>query len=1193
MRKTSPRRLGLLGAASLLALAAATAGARGQTPYLVTDLTPGEGGRGGSSPSALFAAGSHVFFVTDPDQDRSHSELWATDGTPAGTRRLAEPCTVTSCLYPPTSIASLGNVVFLTGDPYGPGPLWRSDGTPAGTFPLPGINCWPLGAVTLGDVLYLTCGIDRSKTLWRLDGTVQGSRLLANLGGNGGLPDDLLLAAGGRLFFLAPPLGSADNFDDLWTSDGTTAGTAPIGGFSKTFLNHLAVAGSRLVFFAMAQTSRTAELWASDGTKTGTRRLMSQTFTQVTWIRSAGRRVYFVADDGTHGPQLWASDGTGPGTLQLTTVPTSFGLPDANGFQEVAGRPVFVGSNAPYIYSLWTVSPGSAGSVADLCAGNCGHFPVPPPALLAGAGRAFFVTESFSFGPQNLWTSDGTPGGTAELKKCPGRCRPISTIAGALYFGVEDPDPTKVLLWRTDGTPAGTLQVADVPLATYPSPLVAGLAGKAFFAGFDDSGASASTIELFASDGMPGGTRQLTDTTDPLSSSPTGLVAAGGQVFFDATVPPADAKLWRSAGTADSTLPAALGPAPGTPPPVAAFGGIVFLQYSTATLQLWRSDGTAAGTQPLTSFSAPLSASANAPPVGAGGQLYFAVESQAGGAAIWRSDGTPQGTAQLFALPPAIVTVGRLAVFGGDFYFAAAGNPSGGSYWHSDGTTGGTVKLTFDWGREALTADPGFASLGNKVYFIASGAGGFLYQTDGTAAGTSQLSSFISCTGLTATADAIYFFADGGRSNPGLWRSDGTAAGTVLLHPFLGGSDVFDRPLGLVPFGGGFAFAANDGVHGMELWTTDGTASGTRLVSDVLPGTAGSVPTDLVAAGGRLYFSANDGVHGRELWESDGTAAGTRLVQDINPGPVSSNPSGMTAAGGLLFFAADDGLTGRELWALPLAPGGGGAGCQASATALCLAGGRFKVEAFWRDFQGHSGPGQAQPLTGDTGTFWFFNPNDVEVIVKVLDGRALDGAFWVFYGALSNVEYYLTVTDTATGEARRYYNPLGQLASVGDTSAFPAPPSVSPPSPAPPAAARPSAAQPSAAPTSGAQPSLAHPAAPQPAAACQPGPARLCLEGGRFAIEASWTDFNGRSGTGTAVALTGETGYFWFFSSGNVETVLKVIDGRAVNNHFWVFYGALSDVQYTLTVTDTATGAVKTYTNPAGQFASVADTSAF
>ena len=53
------------------------------------------------------------------------------------------------------------------------------------------------------------------------------------------------------------------------------------------------------------------------------------------------------------------------------------------------------------------------------------------------------------------------------------------------------------------------------------------------------------------------------------------------------------------------------------------------------------------------------------------------------------------------------------------------------------------------------------------------------------------------------------------------------------------------------------------------------------------------------------------------------------------------------------------------------------------------------------------------------------------------------------------------------------------------------------------------------------------------------------------------------------------------------------LDARAVNGRFWVFYGALSDVQYTITVTDTVTGAVKSYNNPQGNLASVADTAAF
>src|SRR5262249_1019283 len=103
----------------------------------------------------------------------------------------------------------------------------------------------------------------------------------------------------------------------------------------------------------------------------------------------------------------------------------------------------------------------------------------------------------------------------------------------------------------------------------------------------------------------------------------------------------------------------------------------------------------------------------------------------------------------------------------------------------------------------------------------------------------------------------------------------------------------------------------------------------------------------------------------------------------------------------------------------------------------------------------------------------------------------------------------------------------------------------------------------------------------------------LCLQGSRFQAEVAWTAPGFGSGTGQAVALTRDTGYFWFFASSNVELVVKVLDGRAVNQHFWVFYGALSDVAYTLTITDLQTGAREVFTNPQGQLASVADITAF
>ena len=48
----------------------------------------------------------------------------------------------------------------------------------------------------------------------------------------------------------------------------------------------------------------------------------------------------------------------------------------------------------------------------------------------------------------------------------------------------------------------------------------------------------------------------------------------------------------------------------------------------------------------------------------------------------------------------------------------------------------------------------------------------------------------------------------------------------------------------------------------------------------------------------------------------------------------------------------------------------------------------------------------------------------------------MNGRFWVFYGALSNVEYAMTVTDTLTGIVNTYSNPSGRFASAGDTEGF-------------------------------------------------------------------------------------------------------------------------------------------------------------
>ncbi|HET9768747.1 MAG TPA: hypothetical protein VFS60_18015, partial [Thermoanaerobaculia bacterium] len=60
-----------------------------------------------------------------------------------------------------------------------------------------------------------------------------------------------------------------------------------------------------------------------------------------------------------------------------------------------------------------------------------------------------------------------------------------------------------------------------------------------------------------------------------------------------------------------------------------------------------------------------------------------------------------------------------------------------------------------------------------------------------------------------------------------------------------------------------------------------------------------------------------------------------------------------------------------------------------------------------------------------------------ELLLKVLDGTPVNGHWWVLFGALSSVEYWVTVTDTTTGDSVEYHNPSGRLGSVADTSAFP------------------------------------------------------------------------------------------------------------------------------------------------------------
>lgn len=111
---------------------------------------------------------------------------------------------------------------------------------------------------------------------------------------------------------------------------------------------------------------------------------------------------------------------------------------------------------------------------------------------------------------------------------------------------------------------------------------------------------------------------------------------------------------------------------------------------------------------------------------------------------------------------------------------------------------------------------------------------------------------------------------------------------------------------------------------------------------------------------------------------------------------------------------------------------------------------------------------------------------------------------------------------------------------------------------------------------------------------CTQSPTTLCLNNGRFRVQATFQTPAGQSGNAQVVKLTEDSGYLWFFSANNVEVVLKVLNGCSFNNRYWFFAAGLTNVRVVITVTDTSTGTTKTYTNPLNRpFPPIQDTSAF
>jgi hypothetical protein len=103
---------------------------------------------------------------------------------------------------------------------------------------------------------------------------------------------------------------------------------------------------------------------------------------------------------------------------------------------------------------------------------------------------------------------------------------------------------------------------------------------------------------------------------------------------------------------------------------------------------------------------------------------------------------------------------------------------------------------------------------------------------------------------------------------------------------------------------------------------------------------------------------------------------------------------------------------------------------------LCLRGGRFIVSVEWTTATDH-GAGLPLPLTYETGGFWFFDDDNLEVFVKVIDACEYNGHFWVFATGMTDVGVVLRVHDGVSGRDRTYTRPRGSLFQpIADTQGF-------------------------------------------------------------------------------------------------------------------------------------------------------------
>ena len=266
-------------------------------------------------------------------------ELWKSDGTPEGTV-MVKAIKTGSNSSEVRNLVKLGNTLYFiaNADTTNNGQLWKSDGTEAGTVRVNSAikNAENLTVVN-GKLFFSGDDTSNADALWASDGAT--TSVLKN-----DLSPTKLTAVGTTLFFegWTSPLGY-----ELWKSDGTVAGTVLVkdinpNGASSHPVNLTNVNGT--LYFSVWNTWNTPshdQLWKSDGTTAGTVVVKDlppdYTYTSIDSLTSVHGILAFSFMDKSYQPtrddsaELWISDGTAAGTVMVKDIfPGDFGSAPAH-----------------------------------------------------------------------------------------------------------------------------------------------------------------------------------------------------------------------------------------------------------------------------------------------------------------------------------------------------------------------------------------------------------------------------------------------------------------------------------------------------------------------------------------------------------------------------------------------------------------------------------------------------------------------------------------------------------------------------------------------------------------------------------------------------------------------------------------------------------------------------------------------